>query len=77
MKKGLIINYNDVAALLANESDDEQSEFFKVFIKELKACCKTNYNAELQLAGVNLKLTEEERELIGMLGDIGKETPNE
>ena len=70
MRKGMIIDYKDVAAFLANESDEEQTEFFKVFIKELKATCKTNYHAEMQLASINLKLTEDERQLIGMLGGV-------
>ena len=68
MRKGFIVDYETVAALLANESDEEQGAFFKVFIKELKAQCKTNHNAEMQLAHVNNKLSDEEKELISMLG---------
>lgn len=68
MKQGLIIDYQTVAALLANESDEEQVAFFKTFLKELKGVCRTNYNAEMQLAGVNRQLTDDEKELIGMLG---------
>jgi len=68
MRQGLIVDYKTVAALLANESDEEQTAFFKTFLKELRAVCRTNYNAEMQLAGVNQQLTDEEKELIGMLG---------
>jgi hypothetical protein len=68
MKKGRIIDYETVAALLANESDEEQGAFFKVFIKELKSQCKTTHNTQMQLAHINDKLNDEEKELISMLG---------
>jgi hypothetical protein len=68
MRQGLIIDYKTVAALLANESDEEQTAFFKTFLAELRSVCRTNHNAEMQLAGVNQQLTDEEKELIGMLG---------
>jgi len=69
MRHGLIIKYTDVAARLANEEAEIQALFFKIFLKELRACCETNYNAELQVLAINSHLTESERELIAMLGE--------
>lgn len=68
MKRGFIIDYGTIAAHLANESDEEQSCFFRVFLDELRACCGTNHGVEMQLASINRKLTEKEKELLSMLG---------
>ena len=68
MKKGLMteIDWGYIGALLAQEGDDMQSEFFKAFVKECKSW-GTNYQVELQLAGVNQLLTDEEKEALAML----------
>ena len=68
MKKGMIIDYETVAALLAGESDEEQGVFFKVFIKELRSQCKTDHNTQMQLACINDKLSDDEKELLSMIG---------
>jgi len=71
MKGGLIINYNDVAAMLAHEDDVVQYEFIRTFLNELLHTCETHYNAEKQLFSVNTRMTKDEKELIGMLGYDG------
>lgn len=68
MRNGLVADYETVAAYLANGDDDDQVKFFTVFCKELRACCKTHYNTEMQLAFVSGKLSAEDRRLLEMLG---------
>jgi len=68
MNNKMIIDYKSVAAFLASENDEIQADFFKVFIKELKQLCGTHYHTEFQLAGVNQKLSKEEKELLSMIG---------
>ena len=68
MKLGQLgLSWGYLGALLAQESDDQQAEFFKAFVKECKSW-GTNYQVELQLAAVNAKLTAEEKDALGMLG---------
>lgn len=67
MKLGLQdVEWGYVGARLANCGDDEQSEFFKAFIKECLSW-GTRYQVGIQLAGVNHKLTPEEREVLSQL----------
>ena len=68
MKKGLMteIDWGYIGATLAQGDDQEQTEFFKAFIKECKSW-GTNYQVELQLAGVNMLLTDEEKDALAML----------
>lgn len=68
MKNGFIIDYDTVAALLANDDDHAQSSFFRVFLKELRKCCKTAHNMEMQLTFISNKLNSEELELVRFLG---------
>ena len=59
MKLGLRdIDWEQVGAQLANESDNEQVEFFKSFVKEMNSW-GTHYQTQMQLAFVNEKLTKE------------------
>lgn len=69
-KTGIVagVDPNDVAACLARSDDDVQSEFFRVFLKELRVSCGTSYNTEMQLAFVRAKLSKEDREELRMLG---------
>ena len=76
MKRGFIVDYGTIAAYLAGESDEEQGSFFKVFLKELKSQCGTNHNTQMQLAHVNDKFTDTEKELISMLGYKEEENGN-
>jgi len=69
MKLGLLkeVDWQYIGASLAKACDDEQVEFFKAFVKECQVW-GTHYQVENQLAGVNLKLTKDEREVLSMLG---------
>lgn len=67
MHKGLIIDFNSVAAYLAHESDQTQADFLNTFIKELEHQCGTRYSAEQQLEYVRLKLSEKTIEHLGQL----------
>jgi hypothetical protein len=64
-KHGLIIKYDDVAAMLANEDDDTQSSFFNTFAKELRSACGTNHHAEMQMCFIQGKMKKEAVELLG------------
>lgn len=68
MQNGFIIDYRTIAARLARANDDDQAGFFRTFCHELRACCETDHNAQMQLAGVNAKLSSEDKELIRMIG---------
>lgn len=56
-----------IGAKLARADDVEQCDFFKAFIKECLSW-GTGHQVGLQLAYINDKLTEKEREVISMLG---------
>jgi hypothetical protein len=67
MKIGLQdVDWGYVGAMLSRESDESQVKFFKAFVKEALSW-GSNYQVEQQLAFVNLKLTEKEKEVLGML----------
>ncbi len=68
MKTGLQpIDWATAGALLANADDNDQTAFFKAMCKEFKTW-PTRHQAEMQLAYVNAKLTDEEKECLSMLG---------
>lgn len=67
MNKGLIIDYASVAAYLAHEGCDEQAKFLNVFVKELNAVCETSHHAEMQMAFIAPKLTEDTKKRLEML----------
>jgi len=67
MRQGLTNDWAYVGACLAHSDDNEQTEFFKAFVKECQSW-GTRLQIELQLAHVNLNLTPEERETLAMLG---------
>jgi len=68
MKLGLRdIDWAQAGAQLAQSDDTDQITFFKAFIKECKSW-ETHHQIDLQLASINQKLTEDEKEIIGMLG---------
>jgi len=73
MKLGLQeLSWSYIGALLANQSDNEQSEFLKAFLKECLTW-GTRFQVEQQLACVNHKLSSEERGLLGMLSYDGEQ----
>lgn len=67
MRQGLTNDWKYVGACLAQSDSNEQTEFFKAFIKECQSW-GTRLQVESQLAYVNLELTSEEREVLAMLG---------
>ena len=73
MKHGIRteVDWALVGAELANSDDEKQTEFFKSFVKECKGW-GTRYQVEFQLAGVNRNLTDEEKEVLSMLGYKGE-----
>ena len=67
MKLGLCeIEWGYIGSVLARQSDVEQTEFFKAFIKECNSW-GTEYQVQSQLAMINLKMTDAERETLRML----------
>jgi len=58
--------WKHLGALLANSDDQDQTDFLKAFLKECKSW-GTHMQIESQLAGVNAKLTSEERQMLAML----------
>lgn len=69
MKQGIStdIDWPYIGAALAREDDNIQAAFFKAFARECLSF-GTYYQAESQLASINLKLTDQEKELLGMIG---------
>lgn len=63
MKKGLIIDFNHVAALLAHEDAAVQADFINTFTKELNLICETRFAAEMQATYVAAKLSPDSKEL--------------
>jgi hypothetical protein len=69
MRNGIMteLDWALIGSILANQSDEEQATFLKAFIRECKSW-GTHHQIELQLAMVNAKLTDEEKELLSMIG---------
>jgi len=67
MKLGLVdVDWGYIGAVLARGNDDDQAFFLKAFVKECKAW-GTAHQIQMQLCGVNEKLTKEERETLSMI----------
>ncbi len=66
-KQGIAYDWKFLGAVLANEGDDVQADFLKSFVKEMDNW-GTQFQKESQLLGVNQKLTEHERDILGCLG---------
>lgn len=64
-------NWEYIGARLAQSDDINQTAFFKSFVKECLSW-GTRYQVECQLAGVNVKLTKKEINILGMLGYEGE-----
>jgi len=67
MKRGLIIDLNSVAALLAHEDAASQAQFINTFTKELNAICDTRHAAEMQATAIAEKLSAESKEVAATL----------
>jgi len=63
MKRGLVIDFNSIAAILAHEDAKVQSSFLNIFAKELNAICDTRHAAEMQATYIAQDLTEEAKEV--------------
>ena len=59
------IDWEYIGASLAQDDEIAQTKFFRAFVKECKSW-GTNYQVESQLAGVNLNLTDEERDALAL-----------
>lgn len=68
MRLGILkdIDWDYVGALLARSDDNEQSKFFKSFVKECLTW-GTHHQVEMQLAYVNSKLSDDEIDVLGMI----------
>ena len=68
MKQGITtdIDWKYIGASLARESDNEQIDFFKSFVKECLSW-GTAYQVEQQLCFINRKLTSDEIDTLAMI----------
>jgi len=55
-----------IGAVLAQGDDNMQVDFFKSFVKELKSW-GTSIQGESQLAAINIRLTDEEKDVLSMI----------
>jgi len=60
-----------IGAKLAQEDSIAQVKFFKAFVAEMQTW-GTSYQMQMQLAYVNGELSEEEKEVLSMLGYQGE-----
>lgn len=67
MSKGLLIDWKQAGALLANADCADQVAFFKTMVKEMRTW-PTRHQQETQLAHVNQELTDDEKQCLQMLG---------
>jgi hypothetical protein len=65
-KQGIIYDWKFLGAVLANDDESVQADFFKAFIKEINTW-GTRMQREMQLIWVNKRLTDEEKELLACL----------
>jgi len=65
MKNGVFtqIDWSLIGAQLAQESDVEQSDFFKAFVKEALTY-GTSYQCEMQMTSIGIKLTDKEKDVL-------------
>lgn len=60
------IDWLEIGAMLANESDIEQAALLSSFCKELRKACGTHHNTEMQMCYIQHKLSKEDQELIAV-----------
>ena len=60
------IDWEYLGALLARNDDNNQALFLQAFVKECQSW-GTHLQVEKQLAGINLKLTDEEKDVLSMI----------
>lgn len=59
MRRGLVIDFNSIAALLAHEDAKVQGGFLNTFAKELNVICDTRHAAEMQVFYIAEELSSE------------------
>lgn len=52
MRKGMPVDFNTVAGMLASEDDHTQAAFFDTFVKALGVECETKWRVEVQVASI-------------------------
>ena len=67
MKQGIAYQWEFLGSVLANEDSAEQIKFFKAFLKEMTTW-GTTFQQQTQLCWINEKLTDDEKDIIKMLG---------
>ena len=65
------IDWAEVGAMLAHESDGDQVQFVRSFCKELRSSCGTNHHMQSQMFSIQRRLTSDERETMALLGPDG------
>ena len=65
MRKGIILSndWQHVGAILADSDDEDQVNFFRGFVKEMKTW-DTGWAQGMQLAAIYKKLTDEEKKVL-------------
>ena len=72
MRRGLLnISWAQLGAELANSNDDDQSEFFKGFVKECMSW-ETRHQAEMQMCSIASRLSDDEKEFLSSISYRGK-----
>ena len=66
-RQGIAYDWKLLASVLANSDSEEQTQFFKAFVKEMDSW-GTVFQQQTQLCWTNEKLTEHEKDVLGMLG---------
>ena len=65
-RKGIVpLDWKLIGAILANEGNNSQAEFFKSFLNEMRSW-GTNYEINFQLAEIAKELQEPDRELLSI-----------
>jgi hypothetical protein len=73
MKYGMAeIDWEYIGAVFATAGDDEQVKFFRSMLKEMSTW-ETAHQGEMQLACINAKFTDDEKDRISMLGYKGED----
>jgi hypothetical protein len=77
MRKGIVpLDWSLIGSMLANEGDNEQAEFLKALLNEMRTW-GTNFQIEMQLCHIASKLSSADRELLSIFcvehGDDGKD----
>lgn len=60
------IDWLEIGAMLANESDNEQAALLSSFCKELRKACGTHHHTEMQMVCIQNKLSKEDQELLAV-----------